>query len=105
MLLAYLFSTPVELMPNYDQTNLRLFSRTKFRLFGRILRKHRRDGTTKSDCYMSDKAARLLDGDVLRKFFTDLNATSRDRNFDRKALSARREDPQNVMPTVEVRVD
>jgi len=54
---------------------------------------------------MSDKAARLLDGDVLRKFFTDLNATSRDRNFDRKALSARREDPQNVMPTVEVRVD
>jgi len=46
----------------------------------------------KSLYYMSDKAARLLHGDVLRKFFTDLNATSRDRNFDRKALSARRED-------------
>jgi len=43
-------------------------------------------------CYMSDKAAQLLDADVLRKFFGDLNTVALDGNFDRKALSARRED-------------
>ena len=42
--------------------------------------------------YMSDKAAQLLDADVLRKFFGDLNTVALDGNFDRKALSARRED-------------
>ena len=41
---------------------------------------------------MSDKAAQLLDADVLRKFFGDLNTVALDGNFDRKALSARRED-------------
>jgi len=42
--------------------------------------------------YMSDKAAQLLDADVLRKFFADLNTVALDGNFDRKALSARCED-------------
>jgi len=42
--------------------------------------------------YMSDKAAQLLDAEVLRKFFGDLNTVALDGNFDRKALSARRED-------------
>ena len=42
--------------------------------------------------YMSDKVAQLLDADVLRKFFGDLNTVALDGNFDRKALSARRED-------------
>jgi len=46
----------------------------------------------KKVCYMSDKAAQLLDADVLRKFFADLNTVALDGNFDRKALSARRED-------------
>jgi len=46
----------------------------------------------KSLYYMSDKVAQLLDADVLRKFFGDLNTVALDRNFDRKALSARRED-------------
>ena len=46
----------------------------------------------KSLYYMSDKAAQLLDADVLRKFFGDLNTVALDGNFDRKALSARRED-------------
>ena len=41
---------------------------------------------------MSDKAAQLLDAEVLRKFFGDLNTVALDGNFDRKALSARRED-------------
>jgi hypothetical protein len=41
---------------------------------------------------MSDKAAQLLDAEVLRKFFGDLNTVALDGNFDRKALSARCED-------------
>ena len=50
------------------------------------------DRNMKSLYYMSDKAAQLLDADVLRKFFGDLNTVALDGNFDRKALSARRED-------------
>jgi hypothetical protein len=47
----------------------------------------------------------LPDADVLRKVFADVNAVVLNGNFYRKALSARREDLQNVIPTVEVCVD
>ena len=51
-----------------------------------------RNQAHKRSCYMSDKAAQLLDADVLRKFFADLNTVALDGNLDRKALSARCED-------------
>jgi hypothetical protein len=34
---------------------------------------------------MSDKAAQLLDGDILWKFFADLNTVALDGNFDRQS--------------------
>ena len=92
MLLAYLFSTQVELMLTMIRRTFAFFRERSFVYSAESYESIGVMAPQNLIAYMSDKAARLLDGDVLRKFFADLNATSRDRNFDRKALSARCED-------------
>ena len=47
----------------------------------------------------------MPDADLLRKFFADVNPVALNENLDRKTLSTRSEDLQNIIPTVEVRVD
>ena len=92
MLLAYLFSTPVELMPTMIRRTFAFFRERSFVYSAESYESIGVMAPQNLIAYMSDKAAQLLDADVLRKFFGYLNTVALDGNFDRKALSARCED-------------